>query len=129
MVEGINLNTGIEGYRIFDEGEKKAAHLPDSRNLAPQGGKVKDHLQFYFRQFNKGPADLDVSMRPKITDPNLTSPSAYLACYRKTLSELKKRKATSKKEMKALKSAIAVLETVGDDMQLLNDYVACLRKV
>lgn len=128
-MDKINFNRGIEGYHTFDSGQKEKAQLPDSRQISQPGDAVKDHVATYFNKFNQAAEDLNRHMKPKISDPNLLAPSGYMKTYRKTLRKLRRLKGKTAKEKKIIRDALAVLETVGDDMGQLNDYIACLIKV
>ncbi len=128
-MDKINFNRGIEGFHTHDTDHKEKSQLPDSRQVSPQGERVKNHVEHYFNQFNRANQDLNRHLKPKISDPNLVSPSGYLKGYRKTLTALADVNGEGAREEKVIAEALALLETVGDDMEQLNEYIACLIKV
>lgn len=125
----INFNTGIEGYHIYEQGFKEKTQLPDTKNLAPQGERIKDHLQFYTKKFDRESSGADRAFRPNITNPNLLAPWGFLKAYNSTLTRLKRMRKKSTKNEQALDAVIELLETAGEDVELLNDYISCLQKV
>lgn len=126
---GINFSNGIESYRIYEQGFKEKSRLPDNKNLVPQGDRIKDHLKFYTKQFDRESSSVDRAFMPNISNPNLLSPWGFLKAYKNTLSRLKRMRKKGSKNDKALDDTISILETAGDDVQVLNDYISCLLKV
>lgn len=130
MSSTINFSFGIEGVLPQDTAETGGkSRLPENKNLAPQGGQVKDHLVTYFDKFQSKERELLSFVRPELLDRNITAPGQYLKHFRTSLQSLEKLKSDNPQEQRVINDALAVLDVIDGDLELLNEYVAVLQKV
>ena len=73
----IDLNKGIEGVLpLYDANQ--VARLPKTRYVPPDGGRVKEHLDFYFTQHKPIRDQLLKELKPNLESLQVTAPYFYI---------------------------------------------------
>ncbi len=125
-----SLNQGIEGF--LTEDPSKQYKLPKNKAIPVSGGRITMYLERHFDQMLNRKDFLVEQFIPKFLSRNVTAPLAYRKRYKKTkqmLEDSVESESFSDSQKEQIKLTLGVMQSLGKDLDLLNNYVTSLQKV
>lgn len=126
----ISFHRGIERVSTESFSTGQARINPTGHNIYIDGGRVPRYVDDYF-DVPKQSGDLILEwVRPKVKNLDVTVPMVFARTFLRTKKKLEENKKHNRDVRRRQLSARAliVLEELGQNMQLLQDYSSSVRK-